>query len=171
MGWKSLRDHYDITHLLQVTSSGIVIGSPYIPDIVTIDTSTGVVSVDYIHETFLSNNYPILESAPPDEILALLAEEDQFEQSIPVFTYEGAEIHELLCEKPGYPNLTHDGFLMYDNMFSTDRKLVAKWAIDNAIAEVEWAKRDASNCRTNLANAEARLAHHEQVLAQLSGLR
>lgn len=168
MGWKSLRDHYEITHLLQVTGSGIVIGSPCIPDILTIDTNTGEVRVDSIQPGFLTDNYPSLEAASPNEILICLAEKDQFEQSIPVFTYEGADIRDLFCEKPGYPNLTHDGFLMYENMFSTDRDTVVKWALDSAIGEVDRAKRDVSNCRTQLANAEARLAQHERVLAKLS---
>lgn len=41
---------------------------------------------------------------------------DTFTASIPVYSYEDGTIIEKLCEKPGSPNLTHDGDLMYDNL-------------------------------------------------------
>ena len=38
-----------------------------------------------------------------------------FDAFIPVFTYEGPNIINRFCEKPGWPNATHEGYMMYDN--------------------------------------------------------
>lgn len=63
----------------------------------------------------------------------LLASDDIFEASIPVYTWNGAEIIERYCEETGWPNVTHDGDLMYENQYSTDRSTVIEWARQNAI--------------------------------------
>ena len=53
-------------------------------------------------------------------------------KSLPVYTYEGGEIIEHKCEAYGWPNLTDDGQVMYNNKFSSDRNEVVRWAKENA---------------------------------------
>ena len=36
MGWKRLKEHYRIEHMVQITEAGICIGSPYIHDIIVV---------------------------------------------------------------------------------------------------------------------------------------
>ena len=128
MGWKALKDAFDIKHCVAVDQNHIIIGSGYISDIVKIHKETGRVVVNSSFPSFLREKYPLLEKASPDELLALINAEDVFTSSIPVYTYEGAEIIEKLCEEPGYPNVTHDGQIMYQNTFSTDKDQVVAWA-------------------------------------------
>lgn len=167
MGWKVLRDHFEIRHLLQVTGSGIVIGTSFIPDIAVIDKATGKVNVSPTFPDFLQKNYPRLAAANRSEILLCLMEADVFERSIPVYTFEGATIHQCFCEVPGYPNLTHEGYLMYANCYSTDRGKVVQWAKESAKNELQWVQRSIASLKRDLVNAENELAHYQQVLEQL----
>jgi len=66
--------------------------------------------------------------APPEEIISLLEKQDTFTHSIAVYTYDGSNIIEKQCENPGWPNVTHDGLVMYDNTFSTNKEEVVSWA-------------------------------------------
>lgn len=62
-----------------------------------------------------------------------------------------------MCEEAGWPNVTHDGQMMYENTFSTDRAEVVRWAYNNAVAGVEWRTRSVNEAREKLAMAEADL--------------
>lgn len=72
---------------------------------------------------FMSNNYPAVENAPREQLLALMAAEDKFEANLPVFTFddETGEVVEKLCEVYGWPNVTHCGLMMYENVFFRSR--------------------------------------------------
>jgi hypothetical protein len=77
----------------------------------------------------------------------LVLKDDVFENSILVYTYNGGDIIETYCEKVGWPNVTHDGQIMYDNTFSRNKDKVIQLAFENAKAgvkinaeNVEWAK-------------------------------
>ena len=145
MGWKSVRDHYNITHLVQVArytandrkiTGEIIIGSPYISRILAISLETGEVTQwdDSQNEDLM--RYQKEFKADPSKLKELVLQEDTFENSIPVWTYRDAEILEKQCEKLGYPNLTHDGYLQYDNTFSAEKAIVENWAKENAKAGI-----------------------------------
>jgi hypothetical protein len=131
MGWKSLKERFGITHIVQVVGKNLFIGSGYVHDLVTIDILTGKVTENSTFKRFLSETYPDLLKAPPEEIINLLEKQDTFTQSIAVYTYDGGNIIEKQCETPGWPNVTHDGFVMYDNTFSTNKEEVVLWAKRN----------------------------------------
>jgi hypothetical protein len=129
MGWKRMRDHYRIEHIVQVRYGRVLIGSDYVPELIIIDAdgtpregSLGIRG----HDEF--ERYWRDLTADPEQLRALLAAPDTFAASIPVYTYEGGTIIEKQCETPGWPNCTHDGQMMYDNTFSTDKAQVVEWA-------------------------------------------
>lgn len=138
MGWKTLKERFEIKHLVQVTERGICIGSPYVHDILVVDMKTGVAAPSSIFNDFMKDACPLLGQATARETLAAIEATDQFAASIPVYTYDGAEIIEKLCEEPGWPNVTHDGCMMYENTFSTDRAQVIAWAKTNADSAISW---------------------------------
>lgn len=75
-------------------------------------------------------------SAP--EIKQLLDAPDNFSpRPVTVFTYEGGRIREAFCDVPGWPNVTHEGLLMYENLYSTCKKTVVRWALRHATCSVE----------------------------------
>ena len=121
MGWKTVKEHYQIKHHVCVGEAGICIGSGYISDILVISLE-GVLIKRYEDR---SNNqlseYQRRMDADPALLKRLVQTSDTFAISIPVYTYNDGTIIEKRCEAPGWPNVTHDGDMMYENRYSTDR--------------------------------------------------
>lgn len=159
MGWKAIKEHYRVKHIVQVTEKGICIGSPYVHDLMIISLDgellkgpSGTVNDDLVryHQEMLED---------PSKLRDLASAEDTFSTSIPVFTYRGAEIIEKQCEELGWPNITHDGAIMYEGMFSTDRGTVVEWAKRNCLAGVRYIRDDIlPDRRARLEEMEAELA-------------
>ena len=135
MGWKTLKEAFQIGHILRVEEKGICIGSGYVHDLVVVDPSTGKVRTSQTFPSFLDEHYPALKNASAEEVLALIQAPDVFEDSIRVYTFEDGEIIEAQCEKLDAPNLTHDGKFMYSNRYSTDLNQVVEWAKRDMMAE------------------------------------
>jgi hypothetical protein len=176
MGWKNIKEHYRIGHQVHARPQGVCIGSPYVPDLITI-TPEGAVKPGVLG---LGSNEDLQRyyremTEDPAKLLELLNAPDTFETSIPVFTYEGGEIIEKQCEVPGWPNVTHDGEMMYENNFSTEKSKVVQWAKENAragirligdrIAELE---KDIADRREYLAREKANLAKLEADYPEVS---
>lgn len=158
MGWKTLKNAFGITHTVCVTDQGICIGSGYIHNILTINTTTGLIVENEATPGFVARTYPSLASAKPADLLNLISAKDQFEASITVYTYTDGTVLEKQCERVGYPNVTHDGDLMYENHYSTDRNEVVRWAKANARFKVE-------HCQDHLTQLHQQIAKTEKNLA------
>lgn len=141
MGWKAIRDHFRIGHIVHVSDGRVCIGSPYVHDLIVIhddgslsgyslDTSGGLPSNEdlarYVREM----------RADPELVRRLLVQEDQFDKSITVWTYddEQAKAVQKFCEEPNWPNVTHDGQLMMDNTFYETAIEAARYGLRNARA-------------------------------------
>jgi hypothetical protein len=168
MGWKSFKEHFKIEHIVQVKDAGICIGSGYVSELVTVNVATGVVMENSTFSGFLSKHYPALLSASAEEILHLINAEDSFSASVPVYTYDGGKIVEKLCEQPGYPHVTHDGHLMYENTYSTDKDQVVRWAKRNAEAGITSFIRCIERTQKELAEQTAELEACKRDLAELN---
>lgn len=119
MGWKNVRDHYKITHIIQVTEKGICIGSPYIHNLIVIGLDGKILKA---YDGIWSSNADLSRymkefKEDPDKLSELVASTDTFSKSLVVWTYKNGTAVSKLCEEYGYPNVTHDGELMYDNVF------------------------------------------------------
>jgi hypothetical protein len=135
MGWKNVKERFNIDYIVAVEDGKILIGTPYIHDIASIDMATGAVS-DKKGWHFIKEHCPDLLFATDAEMLALINEPDTFSQSLPVYTYEGGEILEKQCEEYGWPNITHDGMVMYNNNFFKEKDDAIETAIRNARARI-----------------------------------
>lgn len=168
MSWKNVKEFYRIGHAVCVTDAGICIGSPYIHNIIVISLA-GIVTKRY--EDRRSNEdlhrYQQEFDADPAKLKQLVQSPDTFTASVPVYTYDDGDILEKQCEKPGWPNVTHDGCMMYENTFSTDKAKVVSWAKRNAAARVNCAKRRLTELQKDLADAEKFLAESEGHVAKL----
>ena len=123
MGWKNVRDHYKIDHIIQVTGKGICIGSPYIHDLIIIGLD-GKILKGYDGPWSSNANlsrYMKEFKEDPDKLSELVASTDTFSKSLVVWTYKNGTVISKFCEEYGYPNVTHDGELMYDNVFFKTR--------------------------------------------------
>lgn len=135
MGWKAVKDYYRIGHIVQVRNGRICIGSPYIPEIIVIDADGNITKRDSSNADL--KRYMKEFSENLKKLSDLVQQPDEFERSIPVFTYDGGKIIEKQCENLGWPNVTHDGEIMYDNTHSADRGKVVEWAKKNAEAWIK----------------------------------
>lgn len=170
MGWKTLKEHFNIEHIVQVSEGSILIGSGFISDLVKINPATGLISENDCSPGFLERYYPSVHDAQPEIIVELLAKQDTFTASVPVFTYDGANILEKFCEQPGWPNVTHDGMLMHDNTFSTDRNQVVEWAKASNKAHIRHKANHLENLEKDVAIARAKLAVLEDDKKRLEAL-
>lgn len=168
MGWKKFKERFGIEHLVHVNQDRVFIGTAYVKDIASIDAKTGIVFINETFPRFLREHYPKVLEAKQTEILSLLKADDTFSASIPVFTYERSKIIEKACEEPGWPNVTHDGLLMYNNMFSTDRAVAIQLARNNAEARVQALLESIERTEQDLSNKRAILAECKADLEALS---
>lgn len=123
-----------------------------------IDPATGRARDNETFRCFLAKHYPALAEASPAEILAHIQADDTFSASIPVFTYDGADIIEKRCEVLGWPNVTHDGALMYENSYSQDRSNVICWAKRNAQLQVKSLSEEIVRVHDQLSDLKSRLS-------------
>lgn len=161
MGWKALKDKFRIRHIVSVTEKGVCIGSGYVLDLAVIEVGTGAIKENLAFPGFISNEYPSLSAASPAEILELINAPDSFEGSIPVYTYEGSQILEKYCEAPGWPNVTHDGCLMYENNFFDNRAAAVAAARLEAGHLLAWASRQVQEAHAELAKRQAQVSECE----------
>lgn len=133
MGVKSIKEHYKIVHIVHKEDGVIHIGSPLSPSIIVIGTD-GVITKR--NDSRWSSNadlerYQKEIDADASLFVQLLNQEDQFEQSITVYSWDGNDIVEELTEKVGWPNTTHSGVLQYDNSHYTDKSQAIQHTLSN----------------------------------------
>lgn len=167
MGWKSLKEAFGIKHIVAVNEKGVCIGSPYVHNLVVIDPETGEMRENPAFSNLVRETYPQLWKATPGEILRQLAKPDVFASSIPVYTYEDGVILEKMCEEPGWPNVTHDGCIMHENTYSTDKDKVVAWAKRDLAIKIESTQSDILQREQELERRRARMS---EVLAKQAGL-
>lgn len=171
MGWKSVKEHYRIEHAVAVyPEKGICIGSPYVHDLIVIGFD-GVVKKrpDRTHNDALSR-YQSEFDADPEMLKRLVLQEDKFEKSLPVWTYEGSRIVEKFCDEYGWPNVTHDGLMMHDNTFSKDRAVIVRAAYQNAKAGHDITGDRVEQTRKELEEIEARNSEYFSDMCRLAKL-
>ena len=113
----------------------------------------------------MRREYPQVFGASCSDILSLIAAPDVFEKSLPVYTPHEGEILEKYCEKYGWPNVTHDGILMYDNTFFKDKTSAIKRGVEETEAYISRVSNYIVDLEEKLtkAKSEHEKAHHEFV--------
>lgn len=168
MGWKTLKQHYRIGHAVQVVpDKGICIGSPYIHDLIVIGVDGQIIKADYGRVNEDLRRYMAEFKSDPDRLREVIQATDTFEKAITVYTWDGANILEKKCEKLGWPNVTHDGAMMYANTFSDDKNTVVKWAKENARGGIKWKMERVEDIKKQLSEMESLLAESRDHLKKL----
>ena len=170
MGWKNVKEHYGIGHIVQVVpGEGICIGSGYVHDLILIREDLSVRRHELVGRGEPFDGWVRQMEADKGKLRELIETPDKFAASIPVFTYDyDGNITEKRCEEPGWPNATHDGFLMYENTFSTDRAEVVGWAKRELAAAAESARRSVADAECDLQKQRNWLERCEVGLARLT---
>lgn len=147
MGWKTVKDHYDIQHIVQVdtrkdygSEPAILIGSPYISDIIVIRISDGKIlkRFDGRHNELLAALQPKLdEDEKTGKLKELVSAPDTFHDVKPIY-YIGDRKHvqQMFCEHYGWPNVTVNGMLMYENLFFSQRRAAVHYLVERS--HIKW---------------------------------
>ncbi len=168
MGWKNVKEHYQIKHIVQTSGDMIFIGSSYVHNLITIGKDGGLMwgTMGPSHNDDLARYYEEM-SADKNKLLELIAKPDSFDKSITVYTYDGGDIIEKQCEELGWPNCTHDGLMMYDNTFSASKKKIIEWAKSNNKTAVEVLTERIADTLKELEDIKVLLLEHQNNLKQL----
>jgi hypothetical protein len=169
MGWKNVKEAYKITHIVQVCEGMICIGSPYIHDIIKIDMKGNIVK-EYDRSWVQNADLMRYMKEMKEDLLKLkelIAKPDTFEKSITVYTYDGGKIIEKQCESLEWPSCTHDGLMIYENSYSTNRAEVIKWAKKSAKIGIKAWKEAIQRTLTELKDRQAYLQECENNLKEL----
>jgi hypothetical protein len=155
MGWKAVKEHYDIRHILgRYEGEGWCIGSPYVHALITIDTDARTIKPSSLIQAGDELDVLIRRfHADGEAFWSMWDTPDVFERALPVFTTREGVLVQAFCEDLGWPNATHDGWVMYDNTYFTD-----------PLAAISDGKRDAE---ASIRYIEERLAQWEEEGARL----
>ena len=163
MGWKAFKQHFGIGHIVRIEEGKLCIGSPYIYDLVSIGIETGriIPKNQSSFKDFLKEYYPAIAGASPELIKDLLSQEDVFERSIEVYTFDYStyDILTKYCEVFGHPNVTHDGCLMYENEHYLSRDEAVVRAKESLAGVIEWRSRRVHELEAELLEAKTKLEY------------
>ena len=163
MGWKAVKDHYRIGHIVHMSGDDLLIGGAYVSEIIRVSPE-GVVEekptmrpldgelARYVHEI----------RGDASRFRGLLALKDEFTASTPVYGWSGSTIVEDFCEEYGWPNVTHSGALMWDGHFFLDRDDAVRRAVAGARGRM-------SSLAERVDELEERLAERKRMLAGAEG--
>ncbi len=169
MSWKNVKEHYRIKHQVHVTNEGICIGSPYVHNLIVIGLDGVLKKRREGSGNADLTRYQAEMDADPAMLKQLVMAEDSFDgPGLPVFTYDGGRILEKRCDAYGWPNVTRDGCLMYENTFSSDKATVVGWAKRNASAVVAQLQRRVAEEEQTLQKVRDWLTKEEASLTKLN---
>lgn len=131
MGWKNVKQHYRIGHIVKMADNQLCIGSGYIPEIIVVSLAGEIVKRYDRRDGDLARYQEEIE-ADPALFTRLMREPDKFERSIPVFSFLGCKVIEKQCEELGWPNVTHDGDVMHENTWFPTREQAIRAAKQSA---------------------------------------
>lgn len=168
MSWKNVKEHYRIGHIVRVREGKICIGSPYVSNLIMVSFE-GEVSWGSLGPAQNDDlaRYHAEMTADIGKLRELIAAPDTFDRSLQVFTYEGGDILEKQCEALGWPNVTHDGCLQYENTFSADRDEVVGWAKRNAECGIKMFTERIKELEQDVIERRELLAKEKAVLEKL----
>ena len=169
MGWKSVKNHYRIEHIVHIKDGNICIGSGYINDIIVLGIDGQTIKHDGFSNAALAR-YVAEFKADPALLKSLIEAKDEFGASIPVWTFDDKSIIEQQCEALGWPNVTHDGQLMYDNKHFSTRAAAIEAAKRSAQAEIEYCSREIKQLESSLASMRRNLIEAAAEKDRLSAL-
>ena len=156
MGWKTFKQAFGLERFQVSISDGkVVIGAGLIPDRASVDLTTGELTGNNSFDCiFLQQHCRALLQSTAEQRLAALHAEDIFDTAITVYSYENNKILEHQCEVLGWPNVTHQGELMYDNLHSPDKALVVSWAKRDTMRRLEAIEQGFEDVKLRLARLE-----------------
>lgn len=169
MGWKSIKEHYQIKHIVHIDGGRVLFGSGYVPDAIVVEPDGTIVKTYRDSMSGDLSRYCEEIGKDPDTFAEMFKKQDVFARSIPVYTFDRDRIIEKFCDELEWPNVTHDGMLMYSNQFFATREDAIAQSKRNARAGMEIMQENVAGAERELANSRERLADYEMTFRKLEG--
>jgi len=136
MGWKKVKEHYDIKHIVCVTKEKkygdepvICIGSGFIHDLIVVSMQGKILKRRDSSWGLDVLQAELDEDSKSGKLRELIEAKDEFKDLKTVYRVCYKHIVEFKCEEYGYPNCTTDGRLMYENTFTSDLDEAKRWLL------------------------------------------
>lgn len=141
--------HYlnDTKYIVCQNETNICIGSPYIPELIKINKKTLKLSCmelnyendepNFIVPELNDIYYKLKKLVDSGQIQEYLNGNDEIEKKLPVYKEEDGEIIETYTDAYGYPNLTIDGYVMYENEYFKSKIACKKYAIKCCVSGID----------------------------------
>jgi hypothetical protein len=130
MSWKTVKEHYNIEHIVHIRDGRLMIGSPLCSELFEFDLTTGKLMKSALGGLREKDSFPwgnaIADDADSGKLAELIAVEDKFGPLLSVWTHDYAQVIEKQCEERGWPNCCTDGQLMYNSDHFATRKAAAR---------------------------------------------
>ncbi len=173
MGWKALRDEFNITHPIHVLHDAqlVCIGTRVKTRIAYICMVTGHI-IECCPHDFLKEHYPRIANAKPAHLVNLLKRKDRFGKSVKVysFDFEKGALVTHHCERTGFFNTTNDGDLMFKGVHFVRSHDALERARLELGSRIEWAQEEVDFKAGALASAQERLREHKSALMRLENI-
>lgn len=102
------------------------------------------------------------------EINKFLEGDDVIENPLPVFTVINNKLVSTFTDKYGWPNITIDGMMMYENTFFKTKKDALKYAIEEKESSIKYYKETAiPEAKEKVRELESRLWQNQNELVML----
>lgn len=126
MGIKAFKEHFGGGYIVQRVRDGrIAIGSAYAHDLIIIMPDLSIKKSKIVREDGEAGAvfHALVEAAESGRLKNTLDSQDVFGELHDVFLVENGTIVKKQCEEFGWPNITTDGEMLYDNAsFKTRRE-------------------------------------------------
>jgi len=160
----------------------IAVGSPMCHDLISVNKKT--LKLKYALDTW-NEGRKCLENKPKDllfiydklqelidngQIQDIINGQDEIENPLPVYTIDNGILIETFTDTYGYPNLTIDGFLMYDNEYFKSKKEAVEKGLAECEGWIEMLTERKSELEKEVQTKIDRINHFEKCLLDLSVL-
>jgi hypothetical protein len=171
----------DTKYSIHEIEDSICIGSPLCSQLITVDKKT--LKIKYALDTFNTGRESInseelmfiwdklIELIKNGEIKNIISLNDSTVNMFPVYSHENGEIIEKFTDIFGWPNSTHDGELMYENIHFKTKEEAIKKGIEELKIEIKYISENICEQEKELEEKKEKLNNVILQLKKLSKLQ
>lgn len=177
MGIKKLKEKYRIEHTVCRTEKGICIGSHYVHDVIVI-SEEGKFLKKYkngnyndgwnTNEDLKRYQEEMLADEATGELKKVIDEPDVHGELFPVFTIHEGKLVETFCEEYGWPNVTIEGELMYENTFFKTKEEAVEYGIGECEGWIEMLEERKKELEKLVQEKQDKKEYYESCLSELT---
>ena len=171
----------DTEYIISDHGEYIAVGSSYIHNLISVNKST--LKVKYALDTFNTGREAI-NHKPLEEIWDKLHELiesgkihdiiegcDDIANPLPVYTVEDGQFIETTTDEYGWPNVTIDGKIMYENTHFKTKGEAVEWGIKSTINTLKWTDENILELEAKLVKAKKQRIQYSKELDSLKALQ